>query len=82
MKKTTKILLVLAAVVAMTIGAVSTVMAADETYPTIGEWIEVKDKGWQANDTEGEPIVRGWATKDGFWYFFDSSYMLVNTFVT
>ena len=81
MKKTTKILLVLAAVVAMTIGAVSTVMAADE-YPTISEWVEVKNVGWQAKDAEGETIVRGWAQKDGFWYFFDSSYMLVNTFIT
>lgn len=81
MKKTTKILLVLAAVVAMTIGAFSTVMAADE-FPTISEWIEVKNVGWQAKDTDGDIIVRGWATKDGFWYFFDSSYMVKNTFVT
>jgi hypothetical protein len=81
MKKATKILLVLAAVVAMTIGAVSTVMAADD-YATITEWVEVKNVGWQAKDAEGETIVRGWAQKDGFWYFFDSSYMLVNTFIT
>ena len=84
MKKTTKILLVLAAVVAMTIGAVSTVMAADE-FPTIGEWIAVDaDKNiWEAKDTDGNEIVRGWAISEaGRWYFFDSGKMLVNTFVT
>lgn len=82
MKKTTKILLVLAAVVAMAIGAVSTVMAADE-FPQIGEWsYNSSTKKYSATDINGETIVRGWATKDGFWYFFDSSVMVVNTFIT
>ncbi|MBE5947872.1 MAG: hypothetical protein E7261_02465 [Lachnospiraceae bacterium] len=81
MKKTTKILLVLAAVVAMTIGAVSTVMAADE-FPVIATWGGDATNGYTAVDTNGEEIVRGWATSDGFWYWFDSSKMVVNTFIT
>lgn len=79
MKKTTKILLVLAAVVAMTIGAVSTVMAAE-----ISDWITIDEskKVYQAKDENGELIVRGWAEDEGRWYFFDESYMLFNAFVT
>lgn len=81
MKKTTKILLVLAAVVAMTIGAVSTVMAAD--FPEVAEWsYNSSTKKYSAKDTDGETIVRGWATDEGRWYFFDSSVMLANTFIT
>ncbi len=81
MKKTTKILLVLAAVVAMTIGAVSTVMAAE--FPEIAEWsYNSTTKKYSAKDSNGETIVRGWATDEGRWYFFDSSVMLANTFVT
>ncbi|MBE5947870.1 MAG: hypothetical protein E7261_02455 [Lachnospiraceae bacterium] len=81
MKKTTKILLVLAAVVAMTIGAVSTVMAADE-FPTIATWGGDATKGYTAVDTNGEQIARGWAVEEGRWYFFDSGKMLANTFIT
>lgn len=81
MKKTTKILLVLAAVVAMAIGAVSTVMAAD--YPEIAEWnYNSSTKKYSAKDTNGDTIVRGFATDEGRWYFFDSSVMVVNTFIT
>lgn len=82
MKKTTKILLVLAAIVAMTIGAVSTVMAADE-FPEIAEWsYNSSTKKYSAVDTNGETIVRGWATDDNQWYWFDSSVMVANTFIT
>ena len=73
MKKTTKILLVLAAVVAMTIGAVSTVMAADDDYAKITAWGGDASKGYIAFDENGEQIARGWAMADsGRWYFFDS----------
>ena len=82
MKKTTKILLVLAAVVAMTIGAVSTVMAADE-FQTIGAWsYDSNANTYSATDINGEQIVRGWAQENGRWYFFDSAIMLTNAFVT
>ena len=83
MKKTTKILLVLAAVVAMTIGAVSTVMAADDDYAKITAWGGDASKGYIAFDENGEQIARGWAMADsGRWYFFDSGKMLSNTFIT
>ncbi|MBE5947868.1 MAG: hypothetical protein E7261_02445 [Lachnospiraceae bacterium] len=83
MKKTTKILLVLAAVVAMTIGAVSTVMAADDVV--ISEWvtIDAAKNLYGAKDQNGETIARGWAVSEaGRWYFFDSGKMLFNTFIT
>ena len=83
MKKTTKILLVLAAVVAMTIGAVSTVMAADD-HAVISSWGGDAKNGYTAFDANGEQIARGWAIspESGRWYFFDSGKMLVNTFIT
>jgi len=77
MKKTTKILLVLAAVVAMTIGAVSTVMAAE--YPTVATWGSDKT----AKDADGNAITNGWAVSEaGLWYFFDNGAYLTNSFVT
>jgi len=76
MKKTTKFLLVLAAVVAMTIGAVSTVMAADDVV--VATWDG--DKGFTADGTQ---IQRGWAiSKDsGIYYYFENGKIVKNTFV-
>ncbi|MBQ9765679.1 MAG: hypothetical protein IJW18_05745 [Lachnospiraceae bacterium] len=78
MKKTTKFLLVLAAVVAMTIGAVSTVMAAD--YPVIATWGDDDVTGYTADGTK---ITRGWAvSKDsGIYYYFVNGKIAKNTFV-
>lgn len=82
MKKTTKILLVLAAVVAMAIGAVSTVMAADDAV-VIGAWSGNDTDGWSAKDTAGNTITRGFAKSEaGIWYYFQSGKMVKNTFVT
>lgn len=82
MKKTTKILLVLAAVVAMAIGAVSTVMAADDTV-VIGEWSGNDNDGYTAKDTAGNTITRGFAQSEaGIWYYFQAGKMVKNTFVT
>jgi len=76
MKKTTKILLVLAAVVAMTIGAVSTVMAAD--YPAIAAWDGNEKEGWTATDADGKDITSTWAVADsGRWYYFDKTGTMV-----
>ncbi len=82
MKKTTKFLLVLAAVVAMTIGAVSTVMAADDVV--IAEWKHNGNKGWSAKDANGAAITRGWAVSadSGIYYYFKDGVMQTNTFVT
>ncbi len=81
MKKTTKLLLVLAAVVAMTIGAVSTVMAADMPVIDVSTW-ECTD-GWYAKDTDGNQIKSGWAVDPyGRYYYFSSSKALENTFIT
>jgi len=79
MKKTTKILLVLAAVVAMTIGAVSTVMAADVVIDP-ATW-DCTD-GWYAKDTNGNEIKNGWAVDpDGHWYYFYDGKALENEFL-
>ena len=82
MKKTTKFLLVLAAVVAMTIGAVSTVMAADDVV--IGAWAGDEKNGYTATDVNGNQIRRGWAVDGttGIWYYFVNSKMATNRFVT
>ena len=82
MKKTTKFLLVLAAVVAMTIGAVSTVMAADDVV--IAKWAGDEKNGYTATDTNGNSIKRGWAVdkESGIWYYFVNSKMATNRFVT
>jgi len=81
MKKTTKILLVLAAVVAMTIGAVSTVMAAD-TYPVIDSATWECTDGWYAKDTDGKQIETGWAVDAaGRYYYFSGKKALENAFI-
>ena len=82
MKKTTKFLLVLAAVVAMTIGAVSTVMAADDVV--IAKWAGDEKNGFTATDADGNTIRRGWAVdkESGIWYYFVNSKMATNRFVT
>lgn len=64
----------------MTIGAVSTVMAAD--YPVIASWKEVKEDVWEAYDAEGNKIQRGWAVSEsGIYYYFKNSVMATSTFV-
>jgi len=83
MKKTTKFLLVLAAVVAMTIGAVSTVMADDEVV-TIGAWGGDAKSGYTATDANGNAINRGWAVdpNSGIWYFFNNYKMTTENLIT
>lgn len=80
MKKITRLLLVLAAAVVMTVGAAGTVLAADVIIDTwAGDYIG----GWTAKDTNGNTIERGWAISDsGIWYYFDSGRMLRNSFIT
>ncbi len=81
MKKTTKLLLVLAAVVAMTIGAVSTVMAADVVIDT-ASWTQDDDGNYSAKDTSGNEIKTGWAVDAaGRWYYFQDKIALQNEFI-
>lgn len=81
MKKTTKALLVLTAAVALAVGTVSTVAAADDVV--IASWAGNDTDGWTAKDANGNSITRGWAKSNaGIWYYFESGQMLSNSFIT
>lgn len=64
------------------LSCVPATVANASNFNEINKWIETNE-GWKAIDENGKYIENGFAkSKSGLWYYFDSQYMLTNSFIT